>query len=112
MQLLGQAEIRDTRRLEWIDEDVRWLEIAMQHAMLVRVVNGFSDGPEKGRRPFGRQRLLAHEFAEMTTLDVIHREVGLAFVLADFVDGNDVRMLKIGRRAGFRAKPFDEFLFR
>ena len=40
--------------------------------------------------------------------DEIHREVLLALMDADFVNGHDVRMLQAGRRRSFRAKPLHE----
>jgi tetratricopeptide (TPR) repeat protein len=38
----------------------------------------------------------------------LHAEIMLAFVLADLVDGNDIRMVQLGRCFRFGAKALDE----
>src|SRR5260221_4535147 len=53
---LGQSEIGDPRLIVGVDEDVGWLEVAMQDAAFVRVMDGLSDGLEVTRRVHCRKR--------------------------------------------------------
>ena len=45
---------------------------------------------------------------EGAAIDVAHGEVMGAFVFAEFVDGNDVRVLELGRGGGFGVETMDE----
>ena len=53
---------------------------------------------------------MANKLRQALPFDVIHREVLLPLVNADFVNGHDVRMLQAGRGGSFRAKPLHKFL--
>src|SRR5437667_12768282 len=52
---LGQSKVRDARLIARVHQDVRWLEIAMQVALLMRVVDGFSNELDVTRSFRGRQ---------------------------------------------------------
>ena len=52
--------------------------------------------------PEARQFIL-----EAAAVDQLHAEEMLAFVLADFVDLHDVRVIEVARRLGLLAKPLD-----
>ena len=108
---LGQAEVRHARLIgRGVNQHVRRLEIAMQHIPLVRKVDRFGDGLEiRGRLP-GRQRTFGDELREGQSLDVIHREEVLPLGEADFVNGDDVRMLQAGGGGGFGAEALNEIL--
>jgi hypothetical protein len=84
----------------------------VQDAPGVREVDRFGDGLDIARRAPCRQRLISHELREVRPIDEIHREIMLALVNADFVNGHDVRMPQTRRRRGFDAKPMDEFFAR
>src|SRR5437867_1218482 len=49
---------------------------------------------------------------EASALDQLHREVGAALVLADFVDGNDVGMVQAGNRFRLAAETLARGLIR
>jgi hypothetical protein len=100
IQPLGQPEVGDARLAEGVDEDVGRLEVAVQNAPLVRVVDSLRDSLEVGGSAPGRQGPVADELREVLALDEVHREERLAVVLADVMDGNDVRVLQPG--GGFR----------
>ncbi len=55
------------------------------------------DGLNEGRGPLRRELIASRELGEIAAGNEIHREVLLPFVLTDFVDGDDIRVLKIGR---------------
>ena len=48
---------------------------------------------------------MKNHFRQTLAFDEIHREIMLPFVCADFVDGDDVRMLQLRRRFRLGAKP-------
>src|SRR5439155_20206072 len=107
---LGQAKVRDARLIARVHEDVRWLEIAVQDALAVRVVNGFGGEPDVTRGFRGRQRTVAHELGEVLSLDVIHREVMLAVVDAHVVNGDDVRVPEESRSRDLALEPSNDLL--
>jgi hypothetical protein len=76
----------------------------MQHAALVREV----DRPCHGRHQMRGAIRIANQVGDCrgqaAALDQLHGEVVLALVFADLVDGQDVRMVEIGRRLGFPVK--------
>src|SRR5690348_828969 len=82
----------------------------MQNSALMRVVDGFGDGLDAGRGLSGSERLVANKFAETLAFDEFHGKKGLAVVLTDFVNGDDVGMLQAGGSLGFGAKSFDEWV--
>jgi len=61
IESLRQAKVRDARLIARVHQHVRWLEIAVQDALLMRVVNGFSNELDVTRGFRGRQRTVAHE---------------------------------------------------
>ena len=50
-------------------------------------------------------RLAAPQFAERTTVDELHRDVCLAVVRSDLVDGHQVRVTDPGERLGLAEEP-------
>ena len=75
-------------------QDVRGLQVAMHDAMLVGSGHGLGDldrlvhrlAPGHGRR-------------EWLALDVLHDQVGRVAIVADVVEGADVRVVERGDRA-------------
>ena len=62
-----------------------------------------------GRLP-GWQRALADDPGQVLSLDIIHREERLAFHLADFVDGDNVRVPEARGGLGLALEPFHHLL--
>ena len=94
------TEVADVRPAFDVDENVRWLEVAMQNTLLM----GFGDRPGDRREQLGRdtarQRPLSDSIGQRRAAHVAHGEVGKVFVLANVVDGHDVGMIQL--RGGFR----------
>ena len=92
-----EAEIRDVRVAGGIEQDISWLEIAVEDAALVRVLDGtrgFRDdlcGPSQGDCLVWRAVIKGRAIHEF------HREKVLALNLADFEDGHDCRMIEFRR---------------
>lgn len=93
---LRQPEVCDPRLVERINQDVRGLEVAVQNAALVCVVHSLGDGLQISGGTLRRQGPVSHQRRQVLAFDVVHREERSALVLADFVDGYDVGMLKAG----------------
>jgi hypothetical protein len=103
-QPLGQAEVRDTGMIVLVDQDVGRLEIPMQNAALVRILDRLGDGLGITRGAPGMERTVAQQLRQVPPGHVVHREERQAFVVTDFVDGHDVGMLETGRRLGLGAE--------
>lgn len=103
---LRQSEIQDLRGIPGGNEQIRRLDIAMDDAAHVGRVEavGDLDGPVEQR--FNRQRLVADAMLQRGALQELHRQEGMAVVLADFVEGTDVGMIDGGRGAGFPLEAF------
>ena len=112
LQALGQAEIGDARLVVGVDEHIRWFEVAVQDALLMRVVDRFGNGLEILSRAPGRQRNVPHQGGQTGAIHEIHREIVLAGVDPDFMDRDDVRMVQHRRRRGLGAKTLHERLGR
>ena len=51
---------------------------------------------------------LVDDVVQGPALHVLHRDVVVALVFADGIDGDDVGMIELGHGAGFAHKPFDK----
>src|SRR6185503_1946585 len=105
-----ETEIGDARFVLRIDDDIRWLEIAVQHALRVRIMNCLRNLACIFRRTLCRQWTIVNNVRERPSLDVIHREVMMSIALTRFVDANNVRMLQMRGGFGLAAEP-EHFLF-
>ena len=72
------------------------------------IVNRVGKGDEQLGRGLRRQWTIKQEGRQRTTLDQLHRKVGMALVLADVKDGDDVRMTQPPRGDGLLTKPGQE----
>ena len=102
---LGQAKIQNLRLSAIRDEDVRWLDVAMNDPGGMSGIQGigelraqFQDFVAFEAPLFQKSRL------ECLSLDQFHHDEGLTFVLADFVNRTDVGMIESGGGAGL---PFE-----
>ncbi len=112
MQPLGEAEVGHARLVKRVDEHVGRLEVAVQDAVLMRIVDGLGDDLDVARGTGGGQWLAGGEPGEALALDKIHGEEGPTLVRANFVDGDDVCVLQTGGRRRFRAEPLGQVLAR
>ncbi len=92
-----------------VDEDIGGLEITVQDAALVGVVNGVGHVGQHADA-FTRIQDEAADFgAEVAAFDELHREVGQTVVFAKIVDGDDVGVFECGGAFSFGAEPLDDF---
>lgn len=80
----------------------------MEDATLVRIVYCLGDGLEQGGGAPGGYLPSPDQFGKIAAIHVIHREVGLPFMLADLVYGHDVRVLEAGSGLGFYPESSDK----
>src|SRR5215831_2875289 len=76
----------------------------MQHLAGMRILYSFSDGLEILRRLAEGQGLIADQLSEIAPLYQVHRKERLTLMVADFVDGNDVRVVQLRGGLRLRAK--------
>src|SRR6266404_1741720 len=84
----------------------------MKYPVPVRVMKCLGHGFEKRGGLARDQRFLTNELSQVRTLDVVHREVLLPFVLPDLVNGDYMGMLKAGDRLRLGAKALHKFVTR
>jgi hypothetical protein len=104
LDTLGKPKIGDPRPVVSVDQHILGLQVAVQDPALMRKLNRFRDDLDVRGGLLRRKRIPMNDFGEVFPGNEIHREILLPFVLAYFVDGDDVRMLKIGSSFRFRAK--------
>ena len=97
---LRQAEIEDLGLAACGQEDIGRLDVAMDDAGAVRGVEGVGQrcANVEQRRQLDRAR--TEPLAQRLSLEQLHREIVSIALLADVVDGADVRVIE--RRGGAR----------
>ena len=91
LERLGQSEVGDGHAPAAVDENVLRLQVAMNHALLVRRLQPFADLPEDvhGLRK-GQPAFAAHHRREVLAGDVLHGQKLHAAGLAEVIDAEDV----------------------
>ena len=90
-----------------VKQDVGRLQVAVDDAAPVRVFNGLAHLADQRRGLAGRQRPIGQSLSEALPVDIAHREVMLAFMMAHLVNRHDARMVKIGSRLGLKVEAKD-----
>ena len=107
LHLLGQPEVGDPRVAVLVEEDVGRLEVAVDHAALVGVLDGLGDLADQPGGLARGQRTVGKALGEALPLDETHLKVMLALVLANLVDRHDAGMVEVGGRLGLAVEPLD-----
>ncbi len=106
LHVLRQTEVGYHRLAGLVYQYVLRLYVAVNDALLVRVVDGLGHLPGHLQRERHRQSsLLIQQRPETLAVYEVHREVVLAFELADVVDGHDVRVSQSGDGLGLEIEP-------
>jgi hypothetical protein len=87
-----------------IQQNVSGLNIAMQNAVFVRIMNGTRHLRDEFRRASNWDRLALDYFVKLTAFDELHAEVALTVPLAYFVNRNNARMFQAGGSFRFPAE--------
>jgi hypothetical protein len=88
-------------------EDVRGLDVAMNDPLGVRGIERVGDLNTQLDENLEIDRTAADAMLQRLAFEPLHHDEMLALVLADVVDGADVRVVERGGGAGFALKPLD-----
>ncbi len=99
---VGDAEVGELAAARGRDHHIGRLDVAVDDAVLLRVVErvGHLRGDLRRRGERGARQLAQH-LLQRASLEQLHRDVGHAGVLADVEDGDDIRMVEAAGRARF-----------
>ncbi len=95
---MREAEVRDLRRLAVGDEDIVGLEVAVDDAAFVGMLDAARGLLEERDRLPGAARQLGDDGAERAALDELHHEKEPLAALADVVHLHHVRVVHAGER--------------
>ena len=100
----GQAEVGHVRLPLGIEQDIGRLQVAVQVAVPVRVVDRACHGRQEPRGREGIPDQAGDVPREAPAIDPLHGEVEAAPAV-DLVDRHDVRVVEVGRRLGLEEEP-------
>lgn len=104
----GDAEIGDFDAATRIEEQVFRLDIPMEDALLVGVLEGLANFRDDGERFTGREAARAHRLAEIQAIDILHNKIIEPTGLAEIMHCDDVRMVQFGQKARFAIETLGE----
>ncbi len=105
---LGDAEVGDLHLAAPVEQDVLGLDVSMDDAHVVGILQGVADLRDDGQRLRGRQLAVVQQTAEVYPVDELHEEVVEPVGLAEVVYRHDVRMGEHGHRPRLPGEPFGE----
>ena len=108
-ETLGNAEVGQHRAAIFAEQNVLRLDVAVDDAAMVGVVQGAGDSPGDGQSVLGRQTG-ADALLQSIARQILHGQVVGALVGSDIVDGDDVRVAELRDDAAFMQKALGEFI--
>ena len=90
-----------------VEQDVVRLEVAMDDASIMGVLDRLGDLLHQRRRLARGQRSVGDLLRQAGALDEAHAEIVLVVVLTGLVDRHDRRVLEPGGGLGLQAEPLD-----
>ena len=98
----GEAEVHQVGLARGVDQDVGRLEVAMNDAMRVSVLQSIRDVRHDFRRPASIESAGFEAFFKRLPFDEFRHKVANRLIgLPDFVKRDDARMFQLGNAAGF-----------
>ena len=104
---LGQAEVEHLHQAAAGHEDVRGLDVTVQHALRVRRVDRRGNLEREVEHGVDRHRVPADRLGERAPVEQLHGEEALPLALLDRVDRADVRVVQRRRRARLAQEALD-----
>ena len=106
---LGNAEIQQLGRVIRGDEYVAWLDVAVDHQVLMRVLHGRTHFHEQLQTGCRVERVALAVLDNRQAFDVLHREVRQTVGRGASVEqAGDIRMIQAGENLTFVAEPLDD----
>jgi hypothetical protein len=102
-----EAEVGHVGNARFVEQDVRWLQVEMNEAAIVGVLNRPSDWKHPRYGLCLADAPLLEGQRQVAAFDVAHREERQLLAPADVKDGDDVRMLQHCRCFGALQETFD-----
>ena len=102
-----QAEVGKVRFTFCIDQNVSWLNVSMENAALMRVMHSARELGNQFRCAADRHRFAPNELVERAAFNQFHAEVARPTTLANFVNGNDVRIIQTRRSFRFQLESLE-----
>ena len=106
-ELLRQAEVGHLGTSQRVEQDIRRLQIAVDHTFVVRIFDRIGHLADQLGRLAWRQRAVRDLRRQACPLHEPHAEEVLTVVLADLVDRHDAGMIEIGSGFGFQVEALD-----
>ena len=103
---LGQTKVQNLRLAAIRHENVRRLDVPMDDPLRVRGLERVGDLDGEVKQFVRLERLARNAMLQGLSLQQLHRDEGLAFVLVDVVNRADVGMVERGRRLRFPLESF------
>ena len=110
---LRQAEVGHIGLALGVEQDVRGLQVPVQHSALVGVMHRASHGADQsGRAPACVTNAYfplptSHQLGKTRAIDQLHRQITVPIVLADVIDGDDVGMVEVASGLRFILEPLE-----
>ena len=101
---LGQAEVGELGRAVGRQEDVRRLEVAVDHAVAVRLLDAASQQLDEPGGLAGRPATAVEPGGEIAAVEVFQDEIRVPVLIAQAVNLDDVGVMEPGDRLAFGAE--------
>ena len=96
LQRLGQSEVKDFGLPACSNEDVRGLDVAVNDAFAVSGIERIGNLDAEVEYGFNFQRFAENTMGQRLSLEILHGNKWLAFMLAKIVNGANVRIVESG----------------
>ena len=103
---LRQAEVGHLHPPAAVQQDVLRLDVAVDDALVVGVLEGVANLRHDGQRLARRDPAGAQQLPQAHPVHILHQQVIDPVRLAELEEGDDVRMQQLGQRLGFAGEAF------
>ena len=92
---------------ELVDQDIRGLEVAVDHPLAMGVIDRPGDRGHQAGRCLVVVAIASQVMRQVAAANQLHAEEGMPLMPADLEDRHDVGMVQVSRRLGLGAEPAD-----
>ena len=105
--VLRETEVSEMRFSRLVEQDIRWLDIAVDDPVLMGQLQGAGDFCQATHRPAKVLLKVVEAFGETAAREQFHAEECMTIDLTNFVNRHDVRVVEIRGRFGFLTETQD-----